>query len=350
MDFSFDSYLKNALDNTCHRYKIEDFYNLDDSSLSALQSRVRADFIEALSIKNIHGIDNDDRKKPLSPTLLSDPVDMGGYTREKLCFTHCGGITFPLYLLRPSKDNDKGRAALFCHGHGIGAREAVGLDVDDGILSDCGYHRLAPVELCRLGYTVAVPELIGFGDTRLCYDKKRYPMGHSSCDIISANLTMMGTTLAGIRVYQAMRVVDYLTSIPTIDSDNLVCMGISGGGMLTAFLSAIDTRVKTAVVSGYLSTFRDSVLAMEHCSCNFVPGMYNLFEMEVLAALIFPRTLVIESGTLDPIFPVNAVVSTTDKVVDLYSSYGISDRFKLEIFKGDHRISGITAYKTLLIG
>ena len=40
-------------------------------------------------------------------------------------------------------------------------------------------------------------------------------------------------------------------------------MGISGGGMHTFFSTALDTRIKACVISGYYSTFRDSILAIQ---------------------------------------------------------------------------------------
>ncbi len=72
--------------------------------------------------------------------------------------------------------------------------------------------------------------------------------------------TMLGLSLTGLRVYQIMRIIDYLILYHHADIENLVCMGISGGGMLTAFASACDTRISCSVISGYLSSFRKKYL------------------------------------------------------------------------------------------
>ena len=60
---------------------------------------------------------------------------------------------------------------------------------------------------------------------------------------------------------------------PSSTPGRLGAMGISGGGMHTFFSTCIDERIRACVVSGYYSTFRDSVLAMHHCPCNYVPGL-----------------------------------------------------------------------------
>ena len=60
------------------------------------------------------------------------------------------------------------------------------------------------------------------------------------------------------------------------------------------------------MISGYLNTFRDSILSLSHCIDNYVPGILNWAEMYDVAGLIAPRPLFAESGEKDDIFPVAA--------------------------------------------
>ena len=76
--------------------------------------------------------------------------------------------------------------------------------------------------------------------------------------------------------------------------------------MVSLFTTALDTRITYAVVSGYFNTFRDSIMAIRHRLCNFVPGIVNVAEMVDIAGLAAPRPVLFESGTADPIFPVEA--------------------------------------------
>ncbi len=80
--------------------------------------------------------------------------------------------------------------------------------------------------------------------------------------------------------------------------------------MHTFFSTCLDERIRACAISGYFSTFRNSILAMSHCACNFVPGLAEFGEMYDLACLIAPRPVFIESGNYDPIFrsrPLNQV-------------------------------------------
>jgi dienelactone hydrolase len=119
--------------------------------------------------------------------------------------------------------------------------------------------------------------------------------------------------VVGLRVHDALRLVDYLELRADADIASLGAMGISGGGMHTFFSTCLDPRIKASVISGYYSTFKDSILAMHHCACNFVPGLGRFGEMYDLVGLIAPRPLLIEAGTRDPIFPIEAVCRSVDR-------------------------------------
>ena len=81
-------------------------------------------------------------------------------------------------------------------------------------------------------------------------------------------------------------------------------MGISGGGT-HLFSAALDPRIRVAMVSGYLNTFRDSVGSLAHCIDNYVPGILNWAEQYDVAGLIAPRAL-FANRRKDNIFPIAA--------------------------------------------
>ena len=117
-------------------------------------------------------------------------------------------------------------------------------------------------------------------------------------------------------------------------------MGISGGGMVTPFASALEPRIKAALISGYLNTFRDSVLSLSHCIDNYVPGILNWAEMYDVAGLIAPRPLFAESGERDAIFPVAASRESFARVKRVYEVFGAGEMTEQEIFDGPHGFCG----------
>ena len=157
----------------------------------------------------------------------------------------------------------------------------------------------------------------------------------------------LGISVAALRVHDGMRLVDYLETRRDLDVSRLGAMGISGGGMHTFFSTCIDERIRACVVSGYYSTFRDSILARSHCACNFVPGLADFGEMYDLVGLIAPRPTLFEAGDHDPIFPIRAVRSSVAKARRVYEIFQGRDRVATDYFEGRHQISGRKAYDFL---
>ena len=100
-----------------------------------------------------------------------------------------------------------------------------------------------------------------------------------------------------------MRTIDWIETRKELDGARVGLMGISGGGTVTSFATALEPRIKVAMISGYLNTFKDSIVAMSHCIDNYVPGILNWCENYDVASLIAPRPLYVESGERDNIFP-----------------------------------------------
>jgi hypothetical protein len=157
---------------------------------------------------------------------------------------------------------------------------------------------------------------------------------------VSGGALMLGQTLIGWRVWDIMRTLDYIQTRAELDSSRVGCVGISGGGTATLFASALEPRIRVAMLSGYLNTFKDSVGSLAHCADNYVPGILNWAEMSDIAGLIAPRPLFVESGEKDNIFPISASIESFNKVREIYDVFGAADRVEQEVFPGEHSFWG----------
>ena len=63
---------------------------------------------------------------------------------------------------------------------------------------------------------------------------------------------LLGMNIAQFEIWDGMRAIDYLQTRPEVDPEKIGCTGNSGGGTQTAYLTALDERIKAAAPSCYI--------------------------------------------------------------------------------------------------
>jgi dienelactone hydrolase len=310
----------------------------------AWQASTRRALAEALGFQSLPAA-------PLAPQKIEE-VDKGDYVREKILLQTWRDAVLPVYVLIPKHARRPLPAVVAFHGHGYGVKDIVGL-WEDGAERDApdGYHKDFAVALCRRGFAVAAPEISCFGERQTDFSYLDTLMGQetpTTCAHTAMLAFHLGGSVVGLRAYDGWRLVDYLETRADVDASRLGAMGISGGGMHTFFSTCLDERIKACVVSGYYCTFQDSIFAMSHCACNFVPGLGRFGEIYDLVGLIAPRPMLVEAGSHDPIFPLPAVRRSVDRASAVYQVFGAPERLQTDYFEGRHQISGRRAYDFLM--
>jgi dienelactone hydrolase len=258
------------------------------------------------------------------------------YRRERILFATRPGVLVSAYLLTPKGAAGK-LPVMICHpGHGRGADDLVGIDEKGQDRFDkAGYQHDFAIQAVERGYAAVAIEPMAFGCRRDAITAKK-GAGASACQPAAGAALLLGETMIGWRVHDIVRTIDWIGTRQELDSRRIGLMGISGGGTVTLFSAALDTRIRAAWVSGYLNTFRDSIVSLSHCIDNYVPGILNWAEMYDVAGLVAPRALFAESGQRDTIFPVEAFRESFGKVGKVYSLLGAEHRIDSEIFPEGH--------------
>ena len=277
-----------------------------------------------------------------------ETVDRGDYVRTKVVIHTSEHDRMPVYVLKPKGAQGPLPCLLALHGHGYGVKDIVGLFQDGSERREPeGYHVDFACELARRGFLVFAPEIAGFGERYSYYNPGSRRSEPGGCYRLAMDSLMLGGTLLGLRVWDTMRLIDYIETRRDADASALGAMGISGGGMLTFFAAALDARIRASVISGYFCEWEGSIQASDHCACNYVPGILRRGRLSDLAGLLAPRPTLVENGTQDQIFPIQHVRRAVCRARKAWKTFGRPGQLQTDIFEGSHRIHGKKAYMFL---
>lgn len=258
------------------------------------------------------------------------------FTRHKIYIRTEKRFWCPVYYFVPHKIK-KRRAAIVClHGHD-GVVPYLGEDRKPGVPRPVLSRDFASY-FAEHGYVTALPIIRGWDETAGYQD----PYGKSvkrSCQNVTMNSLLLGMSPAGLRCWDAMRVIDFLETQPTVDTKRIGVAGLSGGGTLSLYLPILDQRVKLVMMAGVFSSYRNSFFAMNHCICNCLPGVMQYGEMSDVVALHAPRPVLLINGKRDQSAPIADARIGLEKLKHVYTLLGVPGRIEADFFDGPHEWS-----------
>jgi dienelactone hydrolase len=237
------------------------------------------------------------------------------------------------YLLLPEDIKPGEKRPVIVVMHGGGGVPSVVCDADNKT-----YKALA-VQLVELGYIVFAPHFPWKqGDKYRNLQRKANPLGLSA---FSLNLM------------QHDRMLDWLVSLPWVDSSKIGLYGLSWGGKVAMRMPALLNRYSLSVCSGDFNEWiwKNATTDWPN-SYMFVPE-YEMFDFDLgntfgygeMAALIAPRAFMVERGHNDGVGIDEWVAFEYAKVNRLYNKLNIPDNTEIEYFNGGHEINAAGTLK-----
>lgn len=290
---------------------------------------------------------------------LVESVEKDGYRREKLLIYTEDDVIMPVFVLIPNNKSlasDDGRLPVMVapHGHGFGGMHSVaGLSEIPEVAArieacNCDYG----LQLVREGFIVFCPSARGFGERRESESQGADKFIQSSCAQLNKMAMPLGITVTGMWTHDLMMMLDYVKTREDCDSGRIGCAGLSGGGLQTLWLAALDDRIRCAVVSGYFYGVKDSLLVLSgNCSCNYVAGLWEKVDMGDIGALVAPRPMLVETGSRDNLNGRRGVVNVSEQLDiarSAYALFGSEKHVRHDVFDGEHMWHGKEALPFLL--
>jgi len=147
-----------------------------------------------------------------------------------------------------------------------------------------------------------------------------------------------GRLLMGERLWDLIRCVDYLQSMPEVDDRRIGCAGLSLGGEMAMWLGAMDERIAATLSSGFLTTMDH--MEQNHCMCWKFEGLRELVDFADIYSLIAPRPLQCQNGMLEPAsqFYVPLARQAMEEIRVIYKDLGRPENVVLDVHEEGHVI------------
>ncbi|MBO5042491.1 MAG: acetylxylan esterase [Clostridia bacterium] len=241
-----------------------------------------------------------------------------GYTIYKIMFESYPGLwsTGNLYLPRPL--TGKCPAILNVIGHWEQQRLTR---------MDTGDYPQQIANFARMGFVCLVTDMIGMVDSRqLSHD---YGRGERE---------LWGSNGLGVQLWNNIRALDLLCSMPEVDADNIGVTGASGGGSQTLFLSLLDDRVKAAAPINMISLHMQG-----GCQCENAAGLRRDTTNTEMCAMLAPRPLFLAGSTGD--WTKYQLTEEYPAIRDIYALYGAEEKVEQYYQIAPHQYNAKTRHR-----
>lgn len=289
---------------------------------------------------------------------------------EKLSWQLPYGPRTEAVLLKPEKHNGKLPAILGLHDHAgnkyLGWRKIALSDPKPWSIQKEHHEkyyggRAWANEMAKRGYVVLVHDAFTFASRRVltsevpevirngAYDpepedregvNKYIQFGLQHEGVIEKSILCAGTTYAGIYVREDQVALDILSARPEVDSSRVGCAGLSGGGMRTVYLSAIDERIRCSVPSGFMTTWRDFLLnkSYTHTWMIYIPHLPRDLDFPEILGLHAPKPTLVLNCTEDKLFTISEMKRADHMLQAVYDKCGASKNYKCSFHPGGHKL------------
>ncbi len=247
-------------------------------------------------------------RTPLNANVFDD-LKRDDYIVSKVYFESLPGLFVTGNLYRPVGDGPF-PAILSPHGHW-----AYGRLENSATASVPG----RAINLARQGFVVFTYDMMGYNDS--------WQLEHRAFG--GQREKLWGLSMAGLQLWNGIRGLDFLESLPYVQRDKIGATGASGGGTQVFLLAAIDQRVAVSAPVNMISLHMQG-----GCLCENQPGLRIDTNNVEIAATIAPRPLLMVSATGD--WTSNTLEREYPAVRALYALQGAPDRVHAVRFEAPH--------------
>lgn len=320
-----ERYLRHRAQQAYERWKREYEVRKTPEQIAEYQKRLRETFLQ-----RIGGLPN---RTPLHPRVTG-VVRRDGYRVEKIIFESQPKhfVTAALFLPDVKKHKPPHPGVLVPCGHTRNGKASAAYQQVCALLALNGIAALI-VDPIDQGERIQLVD--DDGKALLDKDGKGLHTGRGHT-MVGIGSILLGRNTARFEIWDCMRGVDYLQSRPEIDTKRIGCMGNSGGGTQTAYLTALDDRIAASSPSCFVTDYFERMIDAAPHGRRTADAEYHMFGQLALgmghADLLMmraPTPILICATTKDNCADINRAWASFRRAKRLYGRMGFPERIDL---------------------
>jgi dienelactone hydrolase len=330
------------------------------SNLATWKEAARKKLLDRMAIPDIG---------PTPKVTLKKQYTYDGLHIEELTWQLPYGRPTDAILLKPANATGRLPAILGFHDHGgnkyFGTRKITKTSDQQHPLmvthqQDYYSKRAWANEIAKRGYVVLVPDAFTFGTRRVMIqdvpDHLRTGLSDQDPEnpnninayndwagqhehVMSKSLFCAGTTWPSVFFAEDQKALDVLSARNDVDTNNIGCAGLSGGGLRTVFMGGLDQRIKCAVCVGFMSTWKDFLMnkSYTHTWMTYVPIVPNELDFPEILGLRVPLPTMVLNDSDDFLYTLPEMKKADTILTEVFKKASASDRYKCSYYPGPHK-------------
>ncbi|HLJ14056.1 MAG TPA: hypothetical protein VKV15_06125 [Bryobacteraceae bacterium] len=318
-------------------------------------------------------------QRTLSYAPIRTPLDLkvhsvvkrSGYEIRVVSFAGSRHYRVPAFLLAPTGGKGPYPGIVALHDHGgwffHGKEKLVHMDGEHASLKGFREHyyggRAYADELAKRGFVVLVPDAIYWGERRLQYKQPPLEMKKAVAGLrpeqveyvqavnaflrdqvgeFNTWLGFCGTSWLGIVNFDDRASVDVLSALPEVDPKRIGCLGLSGGGYRSTYLTGMEPRIRASVITGWMTSL-PTTLEITH---SVHVGLFDAFGLHAhldhpdVASLAAPECpIFVQDCGQDKLFTHGGMQAAADKIRGVYSDLKHPERFQSKFYDVPHQFN-----------
>lgn len=257
---------------------------------------------------------------------ITGRIERDDYIIEKVLFESRPGFFVSANLYLPKHQISPCPAHLNLIGH-----TALGK-------ADERYQRMSIAQV-KNGFVVLTMDGYGQGERQVSEYAPRGSSPQISHEIIGRQAFISGTHLINFMVWDVIRAIDFLVSLPEVDADKICVTGSSGGGVMSTYILPFEDRIKVSVPTCNPNTWSYRVhanLATDHEQVFF--GAFNSC-IDPRGDPLFthvPEPLLLNTTTDDNLNPPRGVWDLSTWLYKAYATHGVPEKFTTTMVRAGH--------------